>query len=1047
MITHEDKIIVAVLESDNNLKGDLFGRAMQDLFHALGYQDFTLNIAKAGREIDIKGKHRTEKRTLLAECKATKGAIGGSDVNKFAGAVEVERIRSLGTQTAAYYVSLGGFTAPAIEQEEEAGNRLVLLDSSRVVEELVRGRVIVDREMAAATASRALALPSRAALGEKRALLLHEIGWIWAFFFKSSGKYTHFALVHADGSGLDSDLAAEVIAADADSARLFIELKAVSTFEPEIGGADFEEAAKADYFAYLEREFGGITLEGLPADQEVGSKTIRLESLYVPLHLTPVSKPKTSVESESSGDGEDLSSGLTRATVTDVLMEHRHVAILAAPGGGKTTLLKRLAVAYAAADRRGEVADELPAEDWFPLFIRCRQLGESIRRPITELIRLLPKFAELADLEAPFLSAALGALKAGKVLLLVDGLDEISDPGDRSAFAAQLRTFIGTYPAARVVVTSREAGFRAVSGAMSSACSLYKISDLSTDDIHTLCRTWQHEVGGGSSSKAATISESIVSKPRVRDLAINPLLLTILLLVQRWFGELPPKRSVLYEKAIEVLLMTWNTEGHTPIDQDEAMPQLAYAAFSMMKTKKQNVSAKVLKDLFDEARAAMPEVLGYARMSSTEFIERVEDRSSLIVQSGHVIEDGQIRPLYEFKHLTFQEYLAAKACVESWNPMRDTTEDYAEVLDGYLTNESWVEVVPLAGVLAGSRGAKRIVDRLITRLEVQNDITDPWFVRLDTENVTLCRSLIQCLADEVQISPDQVRRAIDCAIRSTGAFTRLVADISMSKFASELPEVIWAGYCRHNEYLARYADALASYSLWHVRESQDQTTAIKLLLQSDSKFDRVVGAAAAMITFYSMDSYEMFNTDDTPEERSPYTSHVAKSRLPEEGECQILRSLLVNSLASEDLGSPPYSFTVIWAIAWLGERVVWPDDELVATISALLKIWRESSDHAYARMAAWAMWRIPLTPIELNFSIPREPGLRDFLLAASRRKGGSSHQFDSDLFRAAKIISHYTGYKILYREKLSEIDMRRDRHNELWLGKLSEMEARSRPSV
>lgn len=1032
-----EKVTVAVLEADNNKKGDLFGRAMQDLFHALGYEDFILNVAKAGREIDIKGKHRTEKRVLLAECKATKGAIGGSDVNKFAGAVEVERIRAKERPVAAYYVSLGGYTASAVEQEEEAGNRLVLLDGRQIVEELVRGRVVVSQARAAAVAAAVQGIPASGLLGDKCALLIHDIGWLWAFFFKTSGKYTHFTLVHADGYGIHADLAAVVVASDADSAKLFDGLTLISSASSEKEAADLKEQAKAEYFAYLEREFGGITLEGLPADQEVGSRTIRLESIYVPLHLNPLTKPESSLETEEI-EKASRTVGAPRLAVKDVLVRHRHIAVLAAPGGGKTTLLKRLAVAYAVADRRGEVADELPPEEWFPLFIRCRQLGEHVRKPVTELIKVLPRYAERSDLIEPFSMAASEALKLGKVLLLVDGLDEISDPGDRASFAAQLRTFIGTYPAAHVVVTSREAGFRAVSGAMSSACSLFKISDLSTADIYSLCRSWQHEVVGGTTEAANKIAQSIVNKPRVRDLAINPLLLTTLLLVQRWFGELPPKRSVLYEKAIEVLLMTWNTEGHTPIDQEEAMPQLAYAAFSMLNSRRQSVSAKGLKDLFDEARAAMPEVLGYARMSSTELIERVEDRSSLLVQSGHIIEDGQIRPLYEFKHLTFQEYLAAKACVEGWSPERGKTDDYSEVLAPYLKDESWSEVVPLAAVLAGSRGAKKIVDRLIDDLEDQYKAHGrAGRLRLGPRRV-LCDNLVQCLIDEAQISPDQVRKAIDVAIRSGDPDRELIRGISQSKFADEVPKVAWAGYQLASDHMSDYGGVLASLAVWQLRDVPQFSTSLVKLLRSDEDFQRVAGAGAAMVAFFSMEQYAVYGISEKRADLS--SSFISKNQIPSAGEALEIKAHLLRNLSEADR-SLSDAFMVMWAFAWMGEAVQWSDEELIQTVEKLLEIWRTVEGGEVARMAAWALWRLPLISEDSAFAISRADGLRSFLLSAGRSYSRYD-AFSRDFSRAAVLIGSYAGLKIPNREKLPNIEKDRNPQHRKWADKLASLEAR-----
>ena len=309
------------------------------------------------------------------------------------------------------------------------------------------------------------------------------------------------------------------------------------------------------------------------------------------------------------------------------------------------------------------------------------------------------------------------ALRSGEALLLIDGLDELSDEGDRVAFVKQLRTFLATYPTASVVVTSREAGFRIVGGALSSVCEHYAIADFDDNDIKRLTVAWHKEVVGPSHeviSDAEKLANKICASDRVKRLAQNPLLLTTLLLVKRWVGELPRKRSALYGKAIEVLLMTWNVEGHEPIDQDEAIPQLSFIAFSMMDEGVQAISIRRLRSLLLQAREEMPEILGYARMSIAEFVRRIEDRSSLLSLSGHAIEDGRISAIYEFKHLTFQEYLAAVAVVDGFYPGRNDSDTLASILKPRVDREDWAEVIPLAAILAG-RHAAPIVDDLLER--------------------------------------------------------------------------------------------------------------------------------------------------------------------------------------------------------------------------------------------------------------------------------------------------------------------------------------------
>ena len=70
-----------------------------------------------------------------------------------------------------------------------------------------------------------------------------------------------------------------------------------------------------------------------------------------------------------------------------VLAEHPRLALLAAPGGGKSTLVKRLAVAYADPARREQIDDNLPQRDWLPLFFRCRELRGLARGSFAELLR------------------------------------------------------------------------------------------------------------------------------------------------------------------------------------------------------------------------------------------------------------------------------------------------------------------------------------------------------------------------------------------------------------------------------------------------------------------------------------------------------------------------------------------------------------------------------------------------------------------------------------------------------------------------------------
>jgi len=160
-----------------------------------------------------------------------------------------------------------------------------------------------------------------------------------------------------------------------------------------------------------------------------------------------------------------------RIAVGEVLKADRHVAILGPPGSGKTTLLKRLATAYASPERKQLVRDGLPSEQLLPLLLRCRELGALARKPLRYCLARIPEFADLVEIGGPFEALATSALRSGSALVLLDGLDEIVAETDRTAFVEHVRTFISTYPKARLVLTSREPGFRSVAEMLFDHCA------------------------------------------------------------------------------------------------------------------------------------------------------------------------------------------------------------------------------------------------------------------------------------------------------------------------------------------------------------------------------------------------------------------------------------------------------------------------------------------------------------------------------------------------------------------------------------------------
>lgn len=934
---------IRLLTSSNNERGDLFTRLTKDLFFALGYDDLRLDVHKSGRELDIQGEHRLEPRRLASECKAHAGKMGGAELNKFFGVLTRERKKYAPTPVAGYFISLAGFTETGIEQEIETGDdRVILLDAAKVIAELERSRVIVGRTEAAERAGQcAQCVGLRDAKLDGSELLGHQRGYVWAIFYASGKQRTHVALIHADGTPLAEAVAKEVIDADRLCGGVLHSLRYLGPPVQPPDRAALATQALASYRQWLGEECGFIHLDGLPADTDLSATRLKLERLFVPLKATYLPKPD---------DHTDLVQTLRDLDqpIGELLEKTSHLALLAMPGGGKSTLLKRLATAYAFPERRKEVADDLPDREWLPLILRCRELRDRAHRPILELLDDIPRHAGMNVGEcAAFQDFVHDLLRTGKVLLLVDGLDEISDEGSRQTFANHLRTFLAVFPQAALVVTSREAGFRLVAGVVAGACEQAKLAALDEEDVLSLCERWHVEVVGDNErvrAEAKELGKTIWENTHIRTLVENPLLLTTLLVVKRCVRELPRSRTALYREAIRVLVRTWNVEGYDPLDEGEALAQLSYVACAMMEEGKQQISQKALLKLLQSARRELEAELQFARISPQQFIERIEYRSSLLMQTGHERIDGVLQPVYEFRHLTFQEYLAARGYVEEQFPGRDSGQELADVLEDHFEDERWREVIPLAAVLAG-----RKAEQLMKRLAVSCERRDPLAFRQARPHRDPLRVLLnQCIRDEVLVAAPTLRVVLRELARSRGGsgldFDEVsVAGILRGKFGGIFQEVAEQSYLAGGLGVEEYLQSLAQIArnLRFLEQKPAMTDAVAsslaTALETGDRLEKIRAALVCMELAYKVGRVA---------ERNAASVDVLRARF------QTLSGGLIKMLDSVDF---PSALAASWAFAWLGGHRMLTDLPEPTTLLSFYRLWRQLPSAEQARFAAWAL--------------------------------------------------------------------------------------------
>lgn len=383
------------------------------------------------------------------------------------------------------------------------------------------------------------------------------------------------------------------------------------------------------------------------------------------------------------------------ATLDALLPATPNLLILGDPGAGKSTILAHLVTEFT----------RLPPSSasmfrWLYLFLATRvsrahplPIYVPLRRCLSRNRTLLD---DISDPDTRILSGAARhrmprnfierATSRGRAVMLLDGLDEVAGEAAYKDVIRKVNEFKQIYSKTSIVVTCRKAGWR---GELHPDFQIVSTLPLDSQQQYEFIHKWyaaileystfgtprtRSELERRAEKEADRLVTLIRTKERLREVASNPLILSLICLVHRQKRDLPRGRTALYENCVEILLDLWDRIDK---DLDQAFPSTEEKKLLLRRVAYRMHTAGLREVTRENLEAMVLEFLPKAgqREAAADIVRQIEVRSGLIVERSIDV--------LMFSHLTFQEYFVVEylqserkvildvGAIEDWSAWRE----------------------------------------------------------------------------------------------------------------------------------------------------------------------------------------------------------------------------------------------------------------------------------------------------------------------------------------------------------------------------------------